>query len=584
MPKLPQYDAGQEAFRPTDLGVEATAAAARRVGMFYNQQATSEERLAAETERLGAQTEQLGRFKGEMLDQAGRNIGSGIAAAGDAAVKWNDQRQISQGAAAYTGMLSNMTQQWNETVKNADPNDPTVAQRFMASIEPQLESFKSAMLTEGAQQWAEGHIDALRQHFVEKTSGDMSTLAGQAAVVNMQSSINSLSNTVHGDPSSVSFALAALRSSTEGILANSPTLSAVDAGKARTEIMQKGAEEIVKSAAIGYISKTGQVPGWVSDPKFSPYVNGQELQLFARQARSQQRVDALTAKQTQLAQRQLDELNVHAAMNQNFSNNVTFDQASGKVNINPQFFENVLDTVRKYPNAPNASTTARAYIDWGESQQRERAQPVVSDPTVRNNLMNGLFSPDNPTTRVDILKAEAQEKLSAHDGETLRQLATELEQTPLKGAMWTDTMKAVHSALTYSMPGMPGKDPKGEQAYASFVQQFVPNYLRQYRAGTLPPDALNMNDPNSLISKSMAQFKRSPAQMMQDRITELGDIAPVNGATPTPAAPPPSPTKPTPGGTIYLTTDRVGRTPGPLVRQNGHTYQRQPDGSYKAVD
>lgn len=536
MPQIPTFDAGVAALRPTETGTEAVAGAARRVGMFYNQQAGAEEKLARETERLGAQTADLGNYKANLLTGEGARLGSAVAAAGDAAVKVQEHREKNQGAAAFAAMLQQSTDDWNNTVKNADPNDPTLKQKFMQQLEPQLQQFKSGFITDEGQQYAEAHIDALRQHFAEKTTADMSTLAGLAARNNIAQTINSLSSTVHDDPSSVKFALAALKSTAEGVIGSSPNMTGPEAAQVREEILQKGAESIVKSAAIGYIARTGQVPAWVSDPAYSGYVNGQELQIFARQARTQQHYDAVAQKQGALLQGQLDEQNVARDLNKNFGDNVTFDPATNRAQINPQFFRNALDIVRKYPNAPNAATVAKTYLDWGQSKQRERNEPVVSDPGVRKDLMDRMFSADNPTTRVDILRAEADHKLSAHDATSMHELTTELEQSPLKGPMWEDTMKAAHAALTYSMPGMPGKDPKGEQAFASFVQNFIPDYLRKARAGTLPPDALNMNDPNSLISKSLSQFQRSPTQRLQDRIGELGGIGEAPAAASTPPA------------------------------------------------
>ena len=85
-------------------------------------------------------------------------------------------------------------------------------------------------------------------------------------------------------------------------------------------------------------------------------------------------------------------------------------------------------------------------------------------------------------------------------------------------------MDAAKGTLTYAMPGIPGKDPKGLENYARFVQTFVPQYLQQSRAGTLPPNALDVNDPTSLISRAMAPFKRSPAQLLKDRIAEMSTL------------------------------------------------------------
>lgn len=298
MPNIQQYEAEGVKLNPTSLGTDSRAGTARRIGAFFNQEASAEEslarstsHLAGDTSKVAGETAHLGAEKGAAMSEFGRRFGSAIDVAGDMAVKYLDHTQISQGTAAFSRMTERATTAWNEIAKTADPNDPTVRQKFMDSLEPELAKFKDdGFYTENGQKWAEGHAEALRKHMSEKTAADMSTLAGQAAVVNQRQTINSLSATVRGDPSSLDFSLAALKSGTDGMIATSPNLTGVQANAARSEIMQKGAESIVKSAAMGFIEKTGKVPEWATDPKYSPYINGEELKQFAQASRYYQRL------------------------------------------------------------------------------------------------------------------------------------------------------------------------------------------------------------------------------------------------------------------------------------------------------
>lgn len=524
MPQIPQFDAKDAGFRASETGVESVAGAARRVGMFYNQEATAEETLARSTERLGAQTAELGSEKANLLTGEGARLGSAVAAAGDAAVKYAEHQEVSHGSAAFAGLLQSATQDWNDRVKNADPNDTTIAPAFMAGLNDKFEQFQSAFNTEGGQQWAQEHVNALRQHFAEKTSADMSTMAGQAAVVNQQRTINMLSNTVHDDPSSIDFALAALKSSTEGMLSTSPNLTGPEAARARDEISQKGAEAIVKSAAIGYISKTGQVPPWAEDPKYSPYINGQELQLFAKQAQVQQRVDTATQKQTMVLQRQIDEQNVRAAANKNFADNVSFDQTTGQAVIKPEFFQNTLDIVRKYPNAPNAAETVKTYLDWAEGQQRlnEKPQRIATDRATASSLDDRMFAADNPTTVLDIRKAENEHKLSTQDAQLRVQLIEARDKQPIQDPTFKSAMAAAKELIEPKVNGVGLNSP---EKYVGFMHNFMGQYLTLSREGKLPPNALDLNDPKSLISTTMQQYKPS-----------LGDVISGNGGIGSPPA------------------------------------------------
>ena len=203
------------------------------------------------------------------------------------------------------------------------------------------------------------------------------------------------------------------------------------------------------------------------------------------------------------------------------SDNVVLDPSTGRPTIKPGYFRDALEVV-KMPNAPDG--LGRALIDWGEHQQNLKAEPTVSDPQVKKDLTDRLFDPNNPTTRVDLMKAQVAGKLSDHDFTSMERLTTELATAPLKGPVWQDTMAAVKNELIVSIPGIPGKDSVGTNNYASFAQTFIPQYLTKQRSGTLEPNALDVKDPNSMISKAMAPFKRTQAERMKDYIAAAGGL------------------------------------------------------------
>ena len=138
----------------------------------------------------------------------------------------------------------------------ADPNDPTVAQKFREQVlEPQLEDFGSDAATEAGQSFAQSHVAALRNHMFEKTAADMSTLAGVAAKVNFEKTVNALSNTAMNDPSSLDHSLQIAESSIKGMAGSAPNLSAADAARVTDEGLQHAKEQIVKSASHSRASR-----------------------------------------------------------------------------------------------------------------------------------------------------------------------------------------------------------------------------------------------------------------------------------------------------------------------------------------
>jgi hypothetical protein len=499
MPVIQQYDAGNVGLNPTEIGADAEAQAARRIGSLYHQE--------------------------------GENIGGSIGTLGQQAEKYMAHREISQGAAAFAGLQANLTDQWNETAKNADPNDPTVAKKFQAGLEDQFDKYLDSFSTEEGQRWAEAHIDNLREHLFTKTSADMSTLAGIAVKTNYEKTVNTLSSTAASDPSSLPFQLKTAESTISGMADSSPNLDTATAASVKSELLQKAKENIIKSAVSGMIQKNPNVDLDAIQKQYGEYINGAELKQFQKAAQVQAKANSLVDKQSQVAQRQLDELNVHKGATQVITDNVTFDPQTGRPIIDPKFFSQALDIAKKNPSAPNAATTVQTMFNWGESQQNKGEKPA-DDPVVKSDLMTRMFSADNPTTTLDLMKARAEGKISDPTFQAYHGLVTELEQSPIKGPVWDDTIGAVKGELILSNVGLPGKDIKGEGNYAQWAQSFIPQYLAMKRTNTpLPPNALNVNDPKSMISQSMEPFKRSVAQRAQDYLSVLG------GGT---SAPPPT--------------------------------------------
>jgi hypothetical protein len=283
MPQIRTYDAPSLGLNPTEIGVDATAAAARRIGATFNQRAGGFDELARNTEGLG-------NFKGQLLREEGRDVASDITTAGDVAVQYEDHQQISHGAATFAQLTDDLTNKWNDFAKNSDPNDASAAAKFRETVlEPALENFSEGFSTENSQKWAESHVAALRQHMFEKTSADMSTLAGIAVQKNIKQAATSMSNTAITDPSAVPFLLGNVDHSIGGMVDSSPNIRGVDAARAKATIGEDTKAQIVKAGAIGAIQKSGNPEAtadeWIK--KYPTYINGDEAKMLAGNARQQ---------------------------------------------------------------------------------------------------------------------------------------------------------------------------------------------------------------------------------------------------------------------------------------------------------
>lgn len=473
------YDAPQGlGINPTEMGIDATVNAAKRIGGFYNQVADAYNTVAG------------------LKNDEGNRIAGAVKDVGQVAVDYEDHREINAGAAKGTELMANATASWNKIISDPkiDPNDPAIAQKFMAEqLQPALDQFQQGFNTEKSQQFAEQFVDRFRNHMSEKTTADMMGLAKIAVTTNIEKTQNALGSMVANDPSSLDAALETYRHTVDASVGSSPTLDGVTKAAVRGEIGLKGQEAIVKSAISGMITKNPNIDLDAIQKKYGEYIKVDEMKMFQKAAQSQAKVDFLQNKAMEAYQDKQRERAAGADLSKTFSDNVQFG-ADGKVTINPKFYDGVMQTVRKYPGS--ADDTARALIQFGEHQQAVKRETIVTDPTVQGDLLGRMTDPNNPTTETQILQRSNEEKLDPHTTSNLLALRKAYDEVPIKDPVFSHVMQAAKGVMEQSLDG--------QENYGKFAFQFMSEYQRLSRAGQLKPDDLDMNKPDSLISKTMA--------------------------------------------------------------------------------
>lgn len=497
MPNIAEFDAGNLDIRPSETGVESVARAGLRIGAFYNQTA-------------------------QLKEQEGARLGQSVKEAGDTAVDYMDHQQINAGADHGTNLRASLQDSWNQTSANADPHDPSVAKKWREeTLQPALDQFAQGFTTEKSQDWANHFANETRSEFFNKSEADMSSLAKDAVVKTVSNMGNQLSNMAVSDPSSVDASVAMVDHSIDGILGANPNIKGADAGRVKLEVGEKLKEQIIKAGAFGAIQNADDpvaaAASWAA--KYPDYINGPEELALAKAAKVQERSNTLLTKQTQIADRQLATQNVDASRNKIFADNVTIDPTTNRPNIKPDFFAQAVKIPSQYPNAPNAIETAKTLLDWGEAQQKE-PKGGVSDPGVLADLSSRLFSPDNPTTEIQLMKAQVDATqgkpgISKENFAPMLELVKALQETPIRDPAVKDTMQAVKDKFTFSSTNG-ADDPMGSANYARFIQAFTPEYLKQVRAGTLQPNALDTRDPNSLISAAIRTAQQPLQAQLQN--------------------------------------------------------------------
>lgn len=504
MPNITDFDAGNLAIHPTETGVESFAAAGRRLGAFYNQRA-------------------------ETLARVGQEGGRAIAEAGASAVAYQDHQQINAGADHGATLFANLTDSWNQTSANADVHDPSVAQKWREEqLEPALQQFSQGFTTQKSQDWANRFINTQRQHFFTKTEADMSSMASAAVHESVTNAVTKYSNTAVSDPSSVDTSVALFKQNLDDVIAANPNIKGPDAARVRLEVAEKGVRQIVQAGAMGAILNArdpeAAAAAWAK--KYPDYVSGAEEIQLAKAAKIQAKQNTLLTTQIANEQKRSAEIGMATFLNDSSSKNVTFD-AQGNAHIDPQFVQDVNSITTKFSNAPTAWKQKEELGNWIKHQQ-DNPKGGTTDAATAAQLDARLFDTDNPTTVMDLRRAQVAGKLSNQDFSMRQGLIKERDAAPIRDPMFkyaTDQAKIAIEGVT------PADKAYAGGKYAAFMQSFLSEYLKQSRAGTLPPNALDLNDDKSLISQYLAPYRM-----------DLGNLVKNNGGIgSTPVVPPPKP-------------------------------------------
>lgn len=539
MPNIPVYEQPELGLQPSEVGIEATVQGGYRARALYDQAAQSYER-------------------------AGREIGGGLQSAGEAAVNYMDHQQINAGAAHGADMLANLTTSWNATAKNADPNDPTTQQKWSQEVlEPALEQYQKGFTTQRSQEWALRETQAIRTHFFEKTTADMSTMAGAAVAGNIERLTTTLSNNAVKDPTSAEFALDTIDRQIGGMVQSSPSIKPGEAAKIQFEIGEAAKEKIATGAALGAIQHAIDTHGdpnaalaqILNNPKLNKYINGAQEERFLKDAQIAQKQIEMYGNAAIIHQKQMESFGAVAARNKNFSDNVTVDpQDPTKVTINPQFFTNAARLPGEYPNAPGAADKARTDLDWARKAMTGKLKPTGGDPDVIRDLSDRVFIDDPEEMKTEVRRAQLapDNPLGAKQANLYMKIIGEREKN---GSYYKDDfVDAMHSARSLVEATTFGAGPAqtlGQDKYLAFQQSFAEEYGRLKAQGKLPPNALNLNDNTSLIRQMLQPYIPSIAQ----RVWANGGI----GTPPTQAQAPTNAAKPV---TIYNRAEYDKLAPG----------------------
>jgi hypothetical protein len=428
-----------------------------------------------------------------------------------------------------------LTNQWNDTVKNADPNDTSIEGQFRENVlEPSLQKFREAFSTQPAQDWAERHIEALRDHMREKASADMSTLAGDAVSMNVRKMTNNWTNTARNDPSSTQFLLDTVDSSIEGVISSSPNLKGAAAARVRMEVGQKAKEDIVRAGALGAMEKSADPEAVAASfsQRWPDYVDGKEIDQFAKAAKYYKRLGD-SENRAQRVQRDYEAKN-------DFNQKVNELEAStmpknpgDKPQLPPDYWSKLRE-LSTHPGAALEPGRLRTMVQQGEvlTERLNKPEPMarvsheaVVDLLRRMRLPAG--DPDHIEGNGPIYDEYDKGRLSNADFSFAIRESEALRTDA--GQKLGDTKRRFLSAVEpqidkSGIAGIP--DPAGKERFYQFQWQLEQRIDEYRRAGKNPYDLMDPSKPDYMGKPDVVRGFAGPFSQQLMNATRPIDVRP----------------------------------------------------------
>lgn len=392
-----------------------------RIREYTNQQGLDAGPLASAAESAA----QAGYYQGQNISRSFSAVAKGVDEVGQHVA----QNETSKLAADFATAQAELTTQWADTARTADPNDHDVANRFMSDVvRPRLEKMGDGLMTQQAQSMYQKAVAGLHADLFSKTAADQSQLAGVAAVSNYGTTTNELSNAARADATPAGMANTIKM---HDILVEGLVQSYGLPREKALEMQNAGREKIAASAFYGMADANPEAAKVaLASGQFSDYVDGTTAKSMAAYADAQTRAETAAQRAAEADQRRQQKDQFTSVM-ANLSSS-TIDPQTGALKFTPEYFK-ALAQVGQMPGAePGAINAARSA---GEAWVKEQAKgiPAVTDPHTYEDFANRMYLDKTDTRQLSVQQvdeAKARGELNDKDYSYFRRIATEQTKNP----------------------------------------------------------------------------------------------------------------------------------------------------------
>src|SRR5581483_5141537 len=177
MPNIPQYDLPAEQSKVTPRSEGATA-----------------------TMRSGRIIQETARSVGDMYAQGWRQLGAGVAHAGNLLDDYVTQKDISSAAEAHTQLTAQAAKDLPQILANSQDPVKAVQDYYDNTYAPAVQKINDNMSTKRSRMWAAEHSQSGAQAFMRSGLAEAQSLAGARAIQSFQNSVDNLSDAARNDP------------------------------------------------------------------------------------------------------------------------------------------------------------------------------------------------------------------------------------------------------------------------------------------------------------------------------------------------------------------------------------------------
>lgn len=434
-----------------------------------------------------------------------QQVGAAVQDVGEVVYKRQEQSEMSKLSADFATLQSDATNDLNERLKKADPNDPTFTQKFMDDFEKRMQKLEETASTRASREYYQRTAANFRGHFLESATQGQADLAGVQAKMNYSTMLNGQANALQNDPSAYQMTKDFHDSSIDGLVQ-----SGVLPQKEALVFKQKGKEALAESAVRGWIGlDPNHAIAQLNSGRWDGDLTGDQKHQLLGEAKTALRAEDIEAERRKRAEKEALELAQQKTQNDflvALSKNQLNTKAILQSNLNPVGSGSKEHFLNLLKDSKDAKT-------W------------KNDPGTVINLVNDINLPDGDPRK----KIRSEEDLIRYLGkglnmEGLNQMRAEFqgrktEAGKIEGDLKKGVIDIAKGKLTKSNPMLGIRDPKGDEQLQKFMSFFLTEYQTQKQQGK---SAMQLLDPESpdYLGKHVSRFARTPEQIIKDMVSE----------------------------------------------------------------